>query len=64
MKLTIQDLEINDRVNVYPNDNDVFLEFEGRITGFEKNLIQVVDGDGDTFDVTINQIELVNGQYA
>ena len=60
MKLTLQDIEINDRCNVYPNDNDIFLEFEGRIIGFDRDMIQVEDMDGEVFDVKLNQIELID----
>ena len=63
MKLTIDQYELNDIVDVTPTKSDDFWEFTGHIVGFDKNLIQVIDQEGDTFDVDVSQIELSSEDF-
>ena len=60
MKMTIDQYEIGDEVDVFPHPNDIFEEFTGRIVDIdlENDNITVVDQEDDHYDVDAKQIKL------
>ena len=60
MRMTIDQYEIGDEVDVFPRVNDIFEEFTGRIIeiNLDDDLITVCDQDDECFDVDANQIKL------
>ena len=60
MRMTIDQYEIGDEVDVFPRASDTFEEFTGRIVelDLENDIITVVDENDEYHDVIVKQIKL------
>jgi hypothetical protein len=60
MRMTIDQYEPNDRVDVFPRGDDDFDEFTGRIVDvdLDNDIIVVVDADDEEYHVDAGQIRL------